>query len=306
METNVHYVQNNEPSSEVVMRNLDVSQLRAFVTVVETGGMTAAGNVLHLTQAAVSQQMKKLEDTLGCQLVERDRRGLRLTDSGERLFGRAKRLLAVNDEIWSEMTTEVYSGQVRLGVPYDLVATYLPGVLRTFSRAHPRVEITLVCKASPVLKAALLAGELDLALVEEPVPGGEGELLATDRLVWVGARGGDAYQRRPLPVASCESCAFRPSIFDALRSAEIPFRVVTDSSNLDASSATVQTDLAVVASLASTVPDEMSVLGASSGLPTLPTFSINLYLSRAGVSGPVEALAHGLREAFIGRSQKAA
>ena len=288
------------------MRNLDVSQLRAFVTVVETGGMTAAGNVLHLTQAAVSQQMKKLEDTLDAQLVERDRRGLRLTDAGERLFGRAKRLLAMNDEIWSEMTTEVYSGHVRLGVPYDLVATYLPGVLRAFSRAHPRVEITLVCKASPVIRAALLAGELDLALVEEPVPGGKGELLATDRLVWVGARGGEAYRRRPLPVASCDSCAFRPTIFEALRRDEIPFRVVTDASNLDASSAAVQTDLAVVASLASTVPDGMSVLGANSGLPSLAPFSINLYLSRSGVTGPVAALAEGIREAFIGRSQKAA
>jgi DNA-binding transcriptional LysR family regulator len=289
------------------MRNLDVSQLRAFITVVETGGMTAAGNVLHLTQAAVSQQMKKLEETLGAQLVERDRRGLRLTDAGERLFGRAKRLIAMNDEIWSEMTTEVYSGQVRLGVPYDLVASYLPPVLRAFSRAHPKVEITLVCKASPVLKAALLAGELDLAVVEEPAPAAaDGELLATDRLVWVGAPGGEAYQRRPLPFASCESCAFRPTVFEALRKTDLPFRVVTDATNLDALSAAVQTDLAIVAALASTVPAGMPVLGPHSGLPALPSFSINLYLARAGVSAPVEALAEGIRETFIGRSQKAA
>ena len=288
------------------MRNLDVGQLRAFVTVVETGGMTAAGNVLHLTQAAVSQQLKKLEDMLGCQLVERDRRGLRLTDPGERLFGRAKQFLAINDEIWSEMTSEVFSGQVRLGVPYDLVASYLPSVLRAFSRAHPKVELTLVCKASPVLKAALQAGEVDLALVEEPGPPAEGELLATDRLVWVGAAGGEAYRKRPLPFASCESCAFRPTVFEALRRADIPFRVVTDATNLDALSAAVQTDLAIVAALASTVPAGMPVLGTQAGLPPLPSFCVNLYLSRAGVSGPVEALAAGLREAFIGRRERAA
>ena len=288
------------------MRNLDVSQLRAFVTVVETGGMTAAGNVLHLTQAAVSQQVKKLEETLGSQLVERDRRGLRLTDTGERLFGRAKRLLAVNDEIWSEMTAEVFAGQLRLGVPYDLVQTYLPPVLRAFSRAHPKVEITLVCKASPVLKACLAAGEVDLAVVEEPTPAADGELLATDRLVWVGAPGGEAYRRRPLPFASCDSCAFRPVVFEALRNADIPFRVVTDATNLDAMSATVQTDLAIVAALASTVPAGMPVLGPASGLPALPPFFVNMYRSRAAVPGPIEALAVGLREAFVGRSQKAA
>lgn len=287
------------------MRNLDIALMRSFVAVAETNGMTAAANVLHLTQAAVSQQVKRLEEMLGRQLFERGRRGLLLTGDGERLFGRAKRLLALNDEIWAEMTTEVFSGQLRLGVPYDLVATYLPGVLRSFARAHPRVEITLVCKASPVLKAALAAGEVDVALVEEAVPGGEGELLATDRLVWVGARGGEAHLRRPLPVASCEFCAFRPAIFEALRRADIPFRVFTEAANLDASSAAVQTDLAVVAALASTVPDGMTVLGSGAGLPALPAFSINLYLPKT-VSGPASALADGLRDVFVGRVQKAA
>lgn len=288
------------------MRNLDVSLIRSFVAVAETAGMTAAGNVLHLTQAAVSQQIKRLEESLGRQLFERDRRGLRLTDDGERLFGRAKRLLAVNDDIWAEMTTEVFSGQIRLGVPYDLVGTYLPGVLRAFSRAHPRVEITLVCKSSPVLKAMLLAGEVDLAVVEEPVPAGDGELLATDRLVWVGARGGEAHHKRPLPVASCESCAFRPAIFEALRTADIPFRVVTESVNIDAASATVQTDLAVVGSLASTVPDGMTVLDNHAGLPNLPAFSITLYLPRTEASPAVTALARGVRDAFVGRASRAA
>lgn len=288
------------------MRNLDIALVRSFVAAAETAGMTAAGNVLHLTQAAVSQQIKRLEDSLGRQLFERDRRGLRLTDDGERLFGRAKRLLALNDEIWAEMTTEVFSGQVRLGVPYDLVATYLPSVLRSFSRAHPRVEITLVCKSSPTLKAMLLAGEVDVALVEEALPGGEGELLTTDRLVWVGARGGEAHRRRPLPVASCETCAFRPVIFDALRAADIPFRIVTEASNLDASSATVQTDLAIAASLASTVPEGMPVLDAGSGLPELPAFSVNLYLPRVEATPAVGALARGLREAFVGRALRVA
>jgi DNA-binding transcriptional LysR family regulator len=155
-----------------------------------------------------------------------------------------------------------------------------------------------------MLMASLQAGEIDLAVVEEPAPGGE--LLATDRLVWVGAVGGEAYRKRPLPFASCESCAFRPVVFEALREADIPFRVVTDATNLDALSAAVQTDLAIVAALASTVPAGMPVLGPSSGLPALPSFCVNLYLSRAGVSGPVEALATGLRDAFVGRRDRAA
>jgi DNA-binding transcriptional LysR family regulator len=288
------------------MRNLDVALLRAFVSVAETAGITSAANVLNLTQAAVSQQIRRLEETFGRQLFDRDRRGMRLTDDGERLFGPAKRMLALNDEIWTEMTAKVFTGRIRLGVPLDLVGVYLPAVLRTFARAHPQVEITLICRSSPVLKAALAAGEIDLAVVEEPGTGPDAELLATDRLVWVGARGGEAYAKRPLPVASCESCAFRPTILEALRSVDVPFRIVTEGANLDASSAAVQTDLAIVASLASTVPDEMAVLGAAQGLPPLPSFAINLYLPRTDATLAVQALARGLRDAFVGRAFKAA
>ncbi len=288
------------------MRNLDTSLLRAFVAVAETGGMTSAGNVLHLTQAAVSQQIKRLEEALGSELIRRDRRGFGLTDAGERIFGRAKRLLAVNDEIWAEMTTRTFTGEVRLGVPYDLVSRYLPDVLRRFSRAHPQVEITLVCKASRALAAAVAAGELDLAVVEAARLAPGAELLSTDRLVWAGARGGEAHRRRPLPVASCEDCAFRPATFEALRAAEIPFRIVTDAVNLDASSATVQTDLAIVASLASAVPEGAAILGQEAGLPDLPVFTIGLHLPRTGASPAASVLAQGLREAFTGRQRVAA
>ena len=283
------------------MRNLDTALLRAFVAVAETGGMTSAGNVLHLTQAAVSQQIKRLEEVLGCELIRRDRRGLGLTDEGERLFGRAKRMLAINDEIWGEMTRSAFSGEVRIGVPYDLVALYLPGVLQRFSRAHPQVEITLVCRNSLTLAAQVAAGEIDLAVVEAARLAPGAELLSTDRLVWVGARGGEAHRRRPLPVASDENCAFRSILFEALRRADIPFRIVTDFANLDAASATVRTDLAVVAALAGAVPDDVTILGPEAGLPDLPSFTIGLHLPGTGATPAAAVLAQGLREAFTTR-----
>ena len=65
-----------------MIRNLDTALVRTFVTVADKASMTAAANALHLTQGAVSQQVKRLEETLGCSLFERDRRGLRLTRSG--------------------------------------------------------------------------------------------------------------------------------------------------------------------------------------------------------------------------------
>lgn len=76
----------------IMIRDLDTTLIRTFVTAADKASMTAAANALHLTQGAVSQQVKRLEEVLGQSLFERDRRGLRLTRSGERLLDKARRL----------------------------------------------------------------------------------------------------------------------------------------------------------------------------------------------------------------------
>ena len=145
-------------------RNLDTGLVRTFVAVADKASMTAAANALHLTQGAVSQQVKRLEETLGCGLFERDRRGLRLTQYGERLFSQARKLIALNDEIWAEMTTVAVEERVRLGVPPDLVGSYLAPVLKAYGDAFPRVELSLVCAPSPELVEALAIGRVDLEI----------------------------------------------------------------------------------------------------------------------------------------------
>ena len=288
-------------------RNIDTALLRAFISVAETGGMTAAASVLNLTQAAVSQQIKRLEEAFEAQLFERDRRGLRLTGAGERLFGKAKRMLALNDEIWAEMTTPIFEGEVRLGIPYDLVNSYLPPVLKSFAQAYPKIQISLECQPSILLLQELDAGRLDLTLTTELVCRPHGESLVTDRLVWAGAKGGGAYRRRPLPLAlGDESCAFRPPVFKALDDASIAWRPVSKVSNFDAMNATVQTDLAVMALLATTIPSAFDILSPGCGLPPLPSFSINLYLPKTGATPITEELARHIREGFVARPRQAA
>ena len=158
-------------------RNRYISLIRAFVAVADTANMTAAANALHLTQGAVSQQVKRLEDAFGCSLFERDRRGLRLTLAGERLFGRAKRLPSLNDEIWAEMTTDAVEGGFGSAFLPDLVGTSLALVLKAYAEVFPRVELSLLCGPSPDLARALTARQLDLAIMEEPVGPSAGECL---------------------------------------------------------------------------------------------------------------------------------
>lgn len=279
--------------------NLDVSLLRAFVAVVDAGGMTAAGGVLNLTQAAVSQQIKRLEDVFGEELITRERRGMKLTSAGERLFGRAKRLLALNDEIWAEMTTPVYEGEVRLGIPSDIITTYLPAFLKGFARRYPKVQVCLRSGSSAKLRSELVAGKVDVVLATELACDPEGENLITDRLVWVGAPGGEAARQRPLPVSiGCSDCAFRAPVREALQQAGIEWRSVSEVTNTTAQVATIAADIAVMAWMASTVPEGLEVLGRDSGLPPLPPFTVNLYLPKNGGSAIVQELARHIRQAL--------
>ena len=280
-------------------RNLDTVLLRTFVTVARTASMTAAADVLHLTQGAVSQQVRRLEEAFGCLLFERDRRGLRLTASGERLSGRATRLLGLHDEIWAEMSTGAVVDQVRLGVPYDLVGARLAPALKTYAEAFPRVEVTLACAASPELTQALAAGRIDLAVVEEAAGPSAGECLSIEHLVWIGARAGTAHLKRPLPVSLvAATCAFRPAVLAALEAHGVAWRPVFENGNLEATAATVHADLAVTAWVASIVPDRLDVLPVGAGLPDLPGIAVNLHLPGEDARPAVTGLAAHVREAF--------
>ena len=199
-------------------RDIDTALLRAFVAVVETGSVTGAAALLNLTQAAVSQQLKRLEELFGTQLFERHHRRLALRPNGERLLAHAHKLIALNDEVWGAMSAPAYEGEVRLGVPHDIVGPYLPPILRRFDQAWPRVRVSLKCTTTAQLLELLRKGAIDLTLTTEPRAGGT--TLLEDELVWVGGVNGAASGRDPLPVSlGDDKCAFRPAVLKALRAA---------------------------------------------------------------------------------------
>ena len=112
------------------MRNLDVTTLRSFVAVAEAGGVTRAAGFLHLTQSAVSMQLKRLEELLGLELLDRSGRTIALTASGEQLLVYARRMVALNDEVMTRLTDQAYDGQIALGVPHDIIYPVIPQVFK--------------------------------------------------------------------------------------------------------------------------------------------------------------------------------
>lgn len=283
-------------------RNLDLHLIRTFCTVAQHGSMTVASNILAQTQGAISQQIKRLEDVLDCPLFVRDRRALRLTAAGERLYAHGRRLLALNDEIWRDMAQTGAAGIVRIGVPYDLASACIAPILRRHNEQHPSVETVLVCAPSPDLLKALANGEIDVAVVEEPVGRSAGECLAVEPLAWVGAREGRAHLRQPLPVSIvADTCAFRPAMLETLTQHGRDWRVVFENGNLEATTATVRADLAVSAWLTGTVPADLQILAAGDGLPTLPSYAINLHLPAHAPAPAVQTFIEFVRAGFSTR-----
>lgn len=285
-----------------MIRNLDISLVRAFVEVARTGSMTRAADYLALTQGAVSQKIKRLEENLQCTLFTRSHHAMTLTRDGEKLFGLSEKYLAANDEIWETMTTPAIRGDVRLGIPHDLVSSYLPLALDGFAAENPSIDISLVTGTSPDLLSGLQGGKIDVAIVEELTGEGGGHLLALEPLVWISGRASSTHRKRPLPLSMVgDDCAFRRPVNAALDKAGISWVYQFEHGTNDATMAVVQSGLALSVSLASAVPSGLVVLGEASGLPPLPDFAVNLYVTPKQPSEAARELARHIRERIPGK-----
>jgi DNA-binding transcriptional LysR family regulator len=284
-----------------VIRDIDVGLLRTFLAVAETGRMTTAARVVNVSQGAVSQQIKRLEALLRVTLFARMADAARLTRDGDRLMPLAHRMIALNDEVTEQMGRLEFAGEVRLGVPHDVVGRLMPPILRSFSREHPGVLITLVSERTAVLRKLLRERSIDLALMTEAGRADRGQHLLTDQLVWVGAKGGEASLRRPLAVALGQNgCAFRASAIRALNAAKIEWRAICQVGSMEPVFATLEADMAVAPFLLRTVPDRLAIL-ANAALPKLPSYHINLRLPPAGASVSTLELGRHIREGFARR-----
>jgi DNA-binding transcriptional LysR family regulator len=262
-------------------RNIDVAVARAFLAVIETGSVTLAARQLNLTQGAISQQLRRLEESADHALFVRAGRRLVPTSEGRTLVPTVRQFVAANEQLVAALRQPAFAGEVKLGVPYDIIGSYAPAILRRFGRAFPGIRVTLVCKDTVVLLRELKAGAIDLALTTELGCGKDGETLRSDRLAWIGARAGDAHTRDPLPVSlGAETCVFRPVAIAALRKARRSWQAVCEVSNMEPVRATLEADLAVAPLLGHSIPESLEVIAADRRLPRLPMFRINLYEAR--------------------------
>src|SRR2546430_5604775 len=169
---------------------MDIRQLKAFVAIAESGTFTAGAVRVHVTQAAISMQIRQLENETGAQLFVRAPRRVILTEAGEKLLVRAYAILREHDAALEEMAalTGAHRGRLRIGSASAMVsADPLPQILRELRKMHEAVETSVASGTSEALVQQVLAGELDAAFVSLPVEarGVQTELLSEDYLVAV-------------------------------------------------------------------------------------------------------------------------
>ncbi|KMK67839.1 LysR family transcriptional regulator [Puniceibacterium sp. IMCC21224] len=279
------------------MRNLDITTLRSFLAVAQSGGVTRASGFLNLTQSAVSMQLKRLEEMLDLQLLDRSGRGVSLTASGEQLLGYARRMVDLNDEIYARLTDQAFEGEVLLGVPHDIVYPVIPQVLQRMGAAYPRVRVQLVSSYTSSLLEQYRRGEIDVILTTEGGLRTGGETLAEVPLRWIGAPGGIAWKQRPLRLAYCRYCTFRNGALRRLDELSIAWEMAVDSESDRTIEATVSADLAITSMLEGHAPPHLVHIDPVGSLPDLGIININLYGSTARRE-VVEELKTMIRQGF--------
>ncbi|MBI5278632.1 MAG: LysR family transcriptional regulator [Burkholderiales bacterium] len=142
--------------------------IRAFHALHRLGTVAAAAEEVHLSAAAVSAQLKLLEERLGVELFSRTRRSLQLTPAGHRLVPLAEKMLSVHEEMLALSNARGLQGRIAIGVLTSALTGIFPTVLQRLKADTPRLDIRLVTGTSPFMITQVEAGLLDAAVVTRP------------------------------------------------------------------------------------------------------------------------------------------
>ena len=261
--------------------------LRSFVAVADCQNFTRAAERLHLTQSTVSQQVRRLEESLGCQLLDRDQRRVVATVEGERLLAYARRILALHEEASDVLINQRGEEVLRLGVPEDFAAERLMPMLSRFGRDYPAVRLEVTSGLGPELQRQFRRGEFDLLLVKQMGHSDDCVESWPEPLCWVDSVRQPAFGRDPLPlVAFPVGGLYRQEMLHHLEVGGWPWRIAYSSASLASVCSAVAAGLGISLLPVRVLGKSHRMLDADSGLPDIQGVRLALYagsgLSRAG------------------------
>ncbi|WP_044559477.1 LysR substrate-binding domain-containing protein [Azospirillum sp. B4] len=272
--------------------NLPTELLRTFVAIVDAGTLQKATERIFLTQSALSLQIKRLEDLLQTPLFLREGRRLTLAPAGVTLLGFARKILEMNEQAVSAVTSGAFAGPVRVGMVQDMTDTLLTGVLASYAQIHPQAQLHARIAGTAELLDLLGSDRLDVVAGFGPAGDPNGVLTVPVR--WMGnpeLLGADV-----LPLAVLETpCRFREAALSALDRIGRPYRIVVETPNLSSLRAAVRAGLGLTCRAMAFDPLPPLPLGV---LPPLAPVSVTL-AHRANPSESIGSLIALVRQAIV-------
>lgn len=282
-------------------RRVTLEQLRAFVLIARGGGFNQAGAELHRTQSAVTQSLKRLEDILGCRLVER-RQGhiVGLTADGKRFIATACEILTRTSEAVSAMQQPQISGRVRIGVPEDFRIVDLHEAISRCGELNRRLKIEVTSALSQKIAQLLEEERLDIAITyhissdQKTCCNKRFHSLREEPLYWVGKdrREFASFAEMPL-VTFPEECRYRALAIGALVQWKKPYYLAYVTSSYDNLRAAISAGLGVGILPKSAIGKDHEILGEADGFPLLP--EVRLAMTEASSQPTVTRLGEFLR-----------
>ena len=252
------------------MENLDINSLRSFVLFNQLGSLSLTADKVGRTQAAVSLQLKRLEDQLGCTLFNKSGRRIVLSGAGEKLLDYAQKIIQLNDVALNSVRTQL-EGEVSLGLTQDLANEWLLPVFHQFKLNHPKVKINIIVESNSNLEKRYKENKLDMVILARKSKTGT-------PMLWVGT---DLQKNINVPINLIlfeGPCLFREMAIKNLKEAGIAFNITFTSSNLTAMWSAVRAGLGVT-------------LRSSIGLPK-DLVSTNRISHKAKKLGNIEFVIH--------------
>ncbi len=162
----------------------DPRLLRAFVTIIEAGSFTLAAERLHMTQSTVSQQLARLEQAVGKQLIDRNARPLQLTSAGEYLISYARRILTLQQEAQNVLGDPTGTIPIHIGLPEDIMNTDMALALSAFSKQHRSIRLDVTAGLSRDLMEGYRNGQFDLVIVKETLASADHHATFPEEMAW--------------------------------------------------------------------------------------------------------------------------
>jgi DNA-binding transcriptional LysR family regulator len=266
-------------------RILGIAPLRSLVAVADCGGFQRAAESLHLSQAAVSQHVRRLETVTGRRLVERNGRGSRFTSDGEQLIGYARRILALHEETLLSLGVRTEQTLV-IGSTEHAAAQLLPDLAAALKHSLPEHTIRFRIDRGQQLREGLAGRRIDLALLLGPAEGPGAVAVGELELTWYSA---PSWRRPVAPqpvslVAFDDPCVLRTRALDTLSRHAVPAVIGAEAIQLAGVQAAVGAGLGVA--LMATLGQTPEGLVARDDLPPPDRLPIGVW-SRADLTAGI-------------------